>query len=170
MEIFRTFNVYGSGIDHDLLFCYRWMDRKIFFYLYYFWWERCGFRCILYIIYYIRYCTRCIYADLSGTDCLDRISWCGKGNRKVFQDHYAGADSSDCDHCDFFTDTVPYWYGWNCPHRYAGAGCLSQTGFSWTDGKTFPGDPSGCDEPVILFLKCIYGNHDHLWFLCEKWS
>ena len=59
-----------------------------------------------------------IYADLSGTDCLDRISWCGKGNRKVFQDHYAGADSSDRDHCDFFTDTVPYRYGWNCPHRY----------------------------------------------------
>lgn len=31
MEIFRTFNVSGSGIDHDLLFCYRWMDCKIFF-------------------------------------------------------------------------------------------------------------------------------------------
>ncbi len=70
--------------------------------------KECGFRCILYIIYYIRYCTCCIYADLSGIDCLDRISWCGKGNRKVFQDHYAGADSSDRDHCHFFTDTVPY--------------------------------------------------------------
>ena len=30
------FYVSGSGIDHDLLFCYRWMDCKIFFYLYYF--------------------------------------------------------------------------------------------------------------------------------------
>ena len=46
--------------------------------------------------------------QMQETDCLDRISWCGKGNRKVFQDHYAGADSSDCDHCDFFTDTVSY--------------------------------------------------------------
>ena len=32
-KIFRTFNVYGSGIDHDLLFCYRWMDCKIIFLL-----------------------------------------------------------------------------------------------------------------------------------------
>lgn len=30
-KFLRTFNVYGSGIDHDLLFCYRWMDCKIFF-------------------------------------------------------------------------------------------------------------------------------------------
>ena len=53
-------------------------------------------------------------------------------------------------------------------YKSAGAGCLPQTGFSWIDGKTLPGDPSGCDEPVILFLKCIYGNHDYIWFLCEK--
>ena len=34
----------------------------------------------LFQTYHIGYCTDRIYADLSGTDRLDRILWCGKGN------------------------------------------------------------------------------------------
>lgn len=40
--------------------------------------------------------------------------------------------------------------------------------FPRIDSETFPRDPSGCDEPAVLLLERIYGNYDHIWFLCEK--
>ena len=40
--------------------------------------------------------------------------------------------------------------------------------FSRTDCKAVPGSVTGRHEPVILLLKRVHGNHDHLRFLCER--
>ncbi len=49
-----------------------------------------------------------------------------------------------------------------------GLAVYNKTRLSGIDRKTIPGDPSGCDEPALLFFECIDGDHDHVWFLCEK--
>ena len=166
MEISGTFNFPRSGIDHDLLFCHRWMDFKIPFRLSCFWRNWSSSRWIFYIFYHIWYCTNCIYVDFPCADCLDRISRCRKGNWKIFQDHYAWIDSFNRDHFHFLSDTVSHSGRWYCSYRYARSVCLFKTRLSRINRKTFSGNSSGCNESVILFLKRIYGNYDHLRFLC----
>ena len=107
-------------------------------------------------------------ADFPCTHCMDRIPRCRKRNRKVFQHHHAGADPFNRGHCDLLPDLVPYRCRWYRPYRYAGPLYLFKAGLSWIDHKTLFRDPSGRDEPVILFLKRIHGNHDHLRLLCKK--
>ena len=70
------------------------------------------------------------------------------------------------DHFHFLSDTVSHSGRWYCSYRYARSVCLFKTGLSRINRKTFSGNSSGCDESVILFLKRIYGNYDHLRFLC----
>ena len=33
---------------------------------------------------------------------------------------------------------------------------------------TFPSDHIGCNESVVLFIECIYGNYDYIWILCKE--
>lgn len=77
-------------------------------------------------------------------------------------------DPSDRDHCNLLSDIDKYSARRNCSYRYAGTGCLSETGFPRIDSEAFPRDSSGCDEPAVLLSECIHGNYDHIWFLCEK--
>ena len=77
-------------------------------------------------------------------------------------------DPSDRDHCNLLSDIDKYSARRNCSYRYAGTGCLSETGFSRIDSEAFSRDSSGCDEPAVLLSECIHGNYDHIWFLCKK--
>ena len=45
---------------------------------------------------------------------------------------------------------------------------LMQAQFYWNHDWTFPSDHTGCNESVVLFIKCINGNHDYVWILCKK--
>ncbi len=101
MEISRIPDFSCSGIDHDLLFRYWWMDHQIFLHLCCLRWFDTVTGQLFYILYHFQVFADRIHAAVSGFNCLGCIPWCGKGNRKIFTFHYAWTDPADPWHCNF---------------------------------------------------------------------